>query len=99
MGGHEGLLKTIGQAVEAHGTRGLLLSSGLGSLGLEELGTSGSASGGSLALESQVGLVVGVQLLHHSGVVERVLLGLVVGAHGSSLLTELSLNLVGVDDA
>jgi hypothetical protein len=102
VGINEGLLKTFGEAVEAGGTGGLLLSSNLGSLLLEELCAFSNSlcNGGNLNFNTCA--VVRVELLHHSTVLKRVSLGLVmefVVGDGNSDSSELGLNLISVDDA
>jgi len=99
MGILEGLLQTVGDTVETRSTYGLSFSASLRSLGLQGLRAFSSTGGAGLGLEGQVGLVVRVELLHHSGVLERVLLGLVVSADGSSDSAKFVLNLIAVDDA
>lgn len=52
-----------------------------------------------LDLELSSSLAVWVELLHQSFVLERVLLGLVMGTDRSLNLTELALDLIGVNDS
>jgi len=95
----ERFLKTIGEAVLANGTLGLLDAASLGPLVLDEGGAGFLTSSGSHDLVGTLGAGEGVQLLHHVAVLERVLLGLVMSAHGSLDGVELSLDLVRVDDS
>jgi len=101
VSGNKGFFETIGEASEAGGTDGLLLSSNLGSLLLEDGGTVGDSGGNSLNFGGSLGLGVRVELLHHSLVLKRVSLGLVVEfvvGDVNSNSTELGLNLIGVDN-
>jgi len=87
------------ELVESVGSGNLGGSSGLGSSGLK-----GGSSGGmslSLSLGEDLSLLSGewVESVHHGGVGEWVLLGLVVDSDGSSNLSKLGLNLIGVDDS
>jgi len=101
VSGNKCFFETIGESSEAGGTDGLLLSSDLGSLLLEDGGTVGDSGGNSLNFGGSLGLGVRVELLHHSLVLKRVSLGLVVEfvvGDVNSNSTELGLNLIGVDN-
>jgi hypothetical protein len=99
LGIFEGLLEIFLETSESLGSDSSLLSTGLGSLALE------GSSSVSLALSIELGsllsldLGVGVKSLHENSVLEGILVVLIVNADGSSDLTELGLNLVGVDDS
>jgi len=95
----EGSLQVVGESVEAGSAGSLVLASSLGSLLLES-GNAGSLSGlNSLGLSGAESLGSWVESLHHSAVLEWVLLLLVVSADGGSDFSELALDLVGVDDS
>lgn len=101
MGGDESGFETIGETGETGGTDGLGLSSDLGSLFLEDLGAVGNSGNDGLGISDGLGLGVRVELLHHSLVLKRVSLGLVVEfviGNVDSDSSEFGLNLVGVDN-
>jgi hypothetical protein len=99
LSGLVSVLKVAGETLVSGGSGVLGSSSSLGSLGLKE-GSSGGVSGGLSLLDKGGGLLgEWVDFVHHSLVGEWVLLGLVVDSDGSSLSSELGLNLVGVDDS
>lgn len=94
-----GLLEAILKSLPLLGSLGLGLSSSLVSLGLE-----GSSSlGGSvlLLLGNELSLLLGewVELVHHGLVLQWVLLGLIMGSDVLSHVSQLGLNLIGVDDS
>lgn len=95
VGVREGRLESLPSNVS--GVLGSLCS--LGSSLLD--GSSSLGMSGGLLLGNDLLLLgmEGVESLHDGSVGERVLLVLVVGSHGSSSLSELGLNLVGVDDS
>lgn len=99
MGILEGSLQVVGETVEAGSAGSLLLASGLGSLVLESGSAGGSSGLDSLGLSSAESLGSWVESLHHGAVLEWVLLLLVVSADGGSDLSELALDLVGVDNS
>lgn len=75
----------------------LVESSGSDSAELSVLLDGALDTGGGLDLSEGSGS--GVKSLHHGSVLKRVSLGLVVGTDGGADLTELGLNLVGVDNS
>lgn len=94
-----GIVEIFLETVESLGSGVLGSMTSLGSLGLDEgssLGVSISFSLGNnlLGLSS-----VWVESVHDGGVLEWVLLGLIVGSDGSSDVSELRLDLIGVDDS
>lgn len=101
MGGDESGFETFGETGETGGTDGLGLSSDLGSLFLDNLGAVGNSGNDGLGIRGSLGLEVRVELLHHSLVLKRVSLGLVVefviGSVDSDS-SEFGLNLIGVDN-
>lgn len=102
VGIDECLLKIVGESVESRGTDGLVFVSSLGSLGLDSLGAVGNSLDNGSSVSLGLSVSVGVESLHHSLVLERVSLGLVVEfvvGNGNSDGSKLSLNLVSVDDS
>jgi len=101
VGGDESGFETFGETGETGGTDGLGLSSDLGSLFLDNLGAVGNSGNDGLGIRGSLGLEVRVELLHHSLVLKRVSLGLVVefviGSVDSDS-SEFGLNLIGVDN-
>ena len=99
MGILEGLLETFGESLESSGSLGLLGTSSLGSLLLESGGTGGLAGSNSLVLGGAHGLGGGVEDLHKSLVLKRVLLATARLLGVNSLHAELGLDLVRVNDS
>lgn len=99
LGIFEGLLEVFLETSESLGSGSSLLSAGLRSLVLEGSSSVLLALGIKLGSLLSLDLAVGVKSLHESSVLERILVVLIVSADGSSDLTELGLNLIGVDDS
>lgn len=99
MGRSVSALKISLKSVVLLGSGSLLSSSSLGSLGLDGSSSSGMSIRFSLLVQSRSLLSEWVKSVHDSSVLEWVLLGLIVGSDGSSNLSELRLDLVGVDDS
>ena len=95
----EGLLETSVKTLLSSGSLGLLGTSSLGALGLEGSDLGGLASDGSLLLGGFESLGGGVEDLHKSLVLKRVLLALGGLLGVDSLDAELGLDLVRVDDS
>lgn len=98
VGSFEGCFEAGVEGIEAFGAHSLGGTTSLGSLKLKSGLLVGLSLDDSLSLSSSGNLEVGVELLHHSLVLEGVLLGLVVETHGLAHFAELGLNLVRVDD-
>jgi len=95
----EGLLETFGKTLESLRSNSLLLASNLASLLLESsLSGLGCLDGGLLGSGSEV-LGSWVDFLHLDSVLEWVLLSLVGEVDSGSLISELGLNLIGVNDS
>lgn len=99
VGSLEGVLESLVESELSGSSLGLLGGTDLGSLVLEGSNSSGLAGNDGLLLGGTGSLGVGVKLLHDGSVLERVLLGLVVGTDGGSHVSELGLNGIGVDDS
>lgn len=93
------LVKVLLQVDVGDVSLGLFGSSGLGSLGLD--GSSSDSMSISVSLGKNFFLLGSewVHFVHHSGVGEWVLLGLVVSSDGRSDSSQTFLNLIGVDDS
>ena len=99
VGLNERAFEVGGDLVEAGSANCLFFTSNLGSLDLKSSLSVDLSLLNILSFELAGSLGVGVESLHHGSVLERVLLGLVVGSDGSSNFAEFGLNLIGVDDS
>jgi len=95
----EGLFESILESFPGLGSSSLGLSSSLRSFGLEGSLLLGSSILVFLGNERSLLLGEWVEFVHHSFVLKRVLLGLVVGSDVLSHISQLGLDLIGVDDS
>lgn len=99
MGSLEGVFESLVQSELSGSSLGLLGGTSLRSLVLKSGNTGGLTGNNSLLLGGTGSSRVGVKLLHGSSVLERVLLGLVVGSDRGSHVSELGLNGIRVDNS